>query len=154
MLNSLPVIHVTNHKGAIAAAAADPVDNVAAPAGCKAYKRLSSKELFVLKGGITGEQATAVVKVKQACDSKRKAEEQVVQSRMKQWRLDVHVVSIMLADAIVESPEGEAPWTDILLQNLGMKTLAGLIVRKGAKPNPRGKKADLLLQFGVLWDTN
>ena len=77
----------------------------------------------------------------------------MVQARMKQRRLDVHAVVIVLYDATVESLKGEAPWTAALLKNMGMKALAALIVRKGAKPNPKGKKADLFLQVGVLWAT-
>ena len=60
---------------------------------------------------------------------------------------------IVLADATVEALKGEAPWTAVLLEKLGMKVIASLIVRKGANPNPKGKKADLVLQVGVLWAT-
>ena len=93
------------------------------------------------------------MKAKQACDSKRKAEEQVAQVRTKQRRLYAHAFVIVLADATVEALEGEALWTAALLKNMGMKALADLIVRRGAKPNPKGKKADLVLQVGVLWAT-
>ena len=60
---------------------------------------------------------------------------------------------IVLADATVEALEGEAPWTAVLLEKLGMKVIASLIVRKGVKPNPKGKKSDLVLQVGILWAT-
>ena len=157
VLNPLLVVLGANRKGeaaaTAAAAAANPADNMTAPASRKVHERLSSKVLYGLKGSVTGDQATAAVKAKQACESKRKAEEQVVQARTKQWSLDAHTVAIMMFDATVETLEGEALWTAMLLKNLGIKLLAALIVRKGAKPNPKGKKADLVLQFGVLWDT-
>ena len=92
VLNPLPVIRGANHKGAEATAAADPKENLAAPAGLKAYNRMLSKDLFGLNGGVTGEQATAAMKAKQACNSKRKAEEQVMQERTNKRRLDAHGV--------------------------------------------------------------
>ena len=75
VLNPLPVIRVADHKGVPEAPAVDPADNVAAPYGHKAYKRLLSKDLFGLKGSVTGEQSTAVVKAEQVCNLKREAEE-------------------------------------------------------------------------------
>ena len=77
----------------------------------------------------------------------------MVQARMEKRRLDTHAVAIVLVVATVEALEGEALWTAALLENLGMKALVALIVRKGAKPNTKDKKADLVLQVGVLWDT-
>ena len=153
VLNPLPVIRGSNHKVAAVAATDDPMENVAAPAVRKAHERLSSKDLFGPKGGVTGEQATVVVKSKQACDSKRKAEDQVVQARMKQRGLEAHVATIVLADATGEALKGEASWTTELLEKLSMKALAALIVRKGVNTKPKGKKADLVLQVGVLWAT-
>ena len=152
IFNPLLVICGANHKCA-EAAAADPAYNVVAPAGCKVHKGLMSKDLFGLKGGVMGGQATAVIKTKHVCNSKRKAEEQVVQAHTKQQSLDAHAVNIVMAKAIVEALEGEALWTAVLVEKLGMKALAALIVKKGAKPNPKGKKADLVLQVGVLWAT-
>ena len=81
VLNPLLVIRGANHKGV---AAAEPVDNVALSDVRKSRKRLFSKEIFNIKVGVTGEQATAVVKAKHACNSKRKTEEQVVQAHMNQ----------------------------------------------------------------------
>ena len=85
------------------------------------------------------------MKVKQACDSKMKAEEQVVQTRTNQRRLEVHAVAIVLDATTVEALEGEASWAAALLEKLGMKALTDLIVRKGAKPKPKCKKADFVL---------
>ena len=56
VLNPLPVLRGTNHK--VAAAAADPMENMAAPAGRKAHERLSLKDLFGLMDGVTEEQVT------------------------------------------------------------------------------------------------
>lgn len=150
VLNPLPAIRGANHLGA-AAAAADPAGDAAAPGGRKAHERLSSKDLFSLKGGATGEQATAVVKAKEACDRKRKAEEQAAQALTKKRRLDLHAAAIVLADTTVEALEGEAPWTAAVLGKLGVKELAALIVRKGGKAMYKGKKEQWVLQVGVLW---
>ena len=121
------------------ASAADLTDNVAAPAGRKAHERLSEKDLFGPKGSVTGGHSTAAMKAKQVCDFKRKAEDQVAQVHTKQRRMDAHAVSIVLADYTVETLKGKAPWTTALIENLGMKALADLIVRKGAKTKPKGK---------------
>ena len=72
---------------------------------------------------------------------------------MKQRRIDAHAVEILLANATVEALKGKTPWMATLLENMGMNALAALIVREGAKPKPKGRKVDLLLQVGVLWDT-
>ena len=85
------------------------------------------------------------MKGKQACNSKRKAEEKVAQARTNQRRLDSHAVVIVLDATTVEALEGETPWATALLKKLGMKALMDLIVRKGAKPKPKCKKADFVL---------
>ena len=72
---------------------------------------------------------------------------------MKQQRLDVYAVVIVLANTTMDSLESEDPWTAVLLKNLGVNALAPLIVRKSANLNPKSKKVDLVLQVGVLWAT-
>ena len=76
-----------------------------------------------------------------------------MQAPTKQRRLDAHVVAIVHVDATVEALEGEVPWRAALLENMGTKALAALIVRKVSKPKPKGKKSDLVLQVVVLWAT-
>ena len=77
----------------------------------------------------------------------------MVQARMKQRGVDAHVVVIVLANATVDDLKGKAPGMAALIKNLGMKALAALVVVKGVKPNTKGKKADLVLQVGVMWAT-
>ena len=55
VLKMLPVIRGANHKGAAAATVAEPADNVAVSDGCKANDHMSLKDLFSLKGGVTGD---------------------------------------------------------------------------------------------------
>jgi len=123
--------------------------SITAPAGRKAHGRLSSKDLYALKGGATGEQATSIVKAKAECDSKKRAVEEEAQTAHKKRKLEAHVAAILLADATVAKLEGEAPWTAVLLGKMGVKELTALIVRKGARPN--GNKADLVAQVSALW---
>ena len=146
VLNPLPAIRGANHLGA-AAAAADPAGDAAAPGGRKAHERLSSKDLFSLKGGATGAQATAVVKAKAACVSAKRSLEEEAQTAAKKRKVEAHAANIILADATVATLEGEAPWTAALLGKLGAKELSALIARKGARP--KGKKADFVAQVSA-----
>ena len=77
-----------------------------------------------------------------------------MQAHTKQRRLDSHVVVIVLADATVEALEGEAPWTAALLKNMGVKLIESLVVRKGANPNPKGKRRTWSSRLGYCGPPN